>query len=322
MCSVLDRIARWGCVHLQTVVAVTLCSTTVHRAWPASGCRKLSAHALVVGACVRAGSLGSSARWAPRGVLVAHLAEHRRAVTRVAVARNGAFFVTASADETCKVWDCRRLEKDVAFRSKLTYASQARCATLLQALGFQGSAAEVLVGLMIIAWFEYMGSSTAPSARARRLCAVPPNWVRLCVTRMYVVPFQTGVWRLHVALAGLQHPSRGMLISLRILSPQAQGALWDVAMTEHSMLVRVLSLAVQMNKPSSKQEAKHDLIVWDVCATGRQDPGGGGVRGGAERGVRLRGGLRARVARRAHLALGGRARPLHRHHRCAAGTHP
>ena len=75
-----------------------------------------------------AGSLGSAAQWAPRGVLVAHLAEHRRAVNRVAVARNGAFFVTASSDETCKVWDSRRLEKDVAFRSKLTYASQVGCA--------------------------------------------------------------------------------------------------------------------------------------------------------------------------------------------------
>jgi phosphoinositide-3-kinase regulatory subunit 4 len=75
---------------------------------------------------LRAASLGFAATWAPRGVLLAHLAEHKRAVNAVAVSQNGAFFVTASADETCKVWDCRRLEKDVAFRSKLTYASQAR----------------------------------------------------------------------------------------------------------------------------------------------------------------------------------------------------
>ncbi|EIE24687.1 hypothetical protein COCSUDRAFT_258, partial [Coccomyxa subellipsoidea C-169] len=63
--------------------------------------------------------------WQPRGVLVAHLAEHKRAVNRIAVAPNGAFFVTASNDETCKIWDSRRLEKDISFRSKLTYASQA-----------------------------------------------------------------------------------------------------------------------------------------------------------------------------------------------------
>ena len=45
-------------------------------------------------------------------------------MTRLAVAANGAFFVSASADETVKVWDCRRLEKDVSFRSRLTYTGQ------------------------------------------------------------------------------------------------------------------------------------------------------------------------------------------------------
>ncbi|KAK9909837.1 hypothetical protein WJX75_008190 [Coccomyxa subellipsoidea] len=71
-----------------------------------------------------AANLASSTPWQPRGVLVAHLAEHKRAVNRIAVAPNGAFFVTASNDETCKIWDSRRLEKDISFRSKLTYASQ------------------------------------------------------------------------------------------------------------------------------------------------------------------------------------------------------
>ena len=55
---------------------------------------------------------------------MAHLAEHRRAINRIAVAQSVAFFVTASDDETCKIWDSRRLEKDISFRSKLTYASQ------------------------------------------------------------------------------------------------------------------------------------------------------------------------------------------------------
>lgn len=75
-----------------------------------------------------AANLASSTLWQPRGVLVAHLAEHRRAVNRIAVSHNGAFFVTASNDETCKIWDSRRLEKDISFRSKLTYASQVRIA--------------------------------------------------------------------------------------------------------------------------------------------------------------------------------------------------
>lgn len=47
-----------------------------------------------------------------------------RAVNRLAVSQNGAFFVSASSDETVKVWDCRRLEKDVSFRSRLTYTGQ------------------------------------------------------------------------------------------------------------------------------------------------------------------------------------------------------
>lgn len=47
-----------------------------------------------------------------------------RAVNRLAVSDNGAFFVSASNDESIKVWDCRRLEKDVSFRSRLTYTGQ------------------------------------------------------------------------------------------------------------------------------------------------------------------------------------------------------
>lgn len=57
---------------------------------------------------------------------VAHLAEHTRAVNKLAVAGNGAFFVSASNDETVKVWDCRRLEKDVSFKSRLTYGKAAQ----------------------------------------------------------------------------------------------------------------------------------------------------------------------------------------------------
>ena len=57
---------------------------------------------------------------------VTHLAEHKKAVNRIAVAGNGSFFATASSDETVKIWDCRRLEKDVTFRSRLTYSSQVR----------------------------------------------------------------------------------------------------------------------------------------------------------------------------------------------------
>lgn len=69
-----------------------------------------------------ASSVGDAVAWRPRGVLAIHLVEHKKAVNRIAVAGNGAFFVTVSDDETAKVWDSRRLERDVSFKSRLTFA--------------------------------------------------------------------------------------------------------------------------------------------------------------------------------------------------------
>ncbi|KAK3155588.1 hypothetical protein QOZ80_2BG0205210 [Eleusine coracana subsp. coracana] len=60
--------------------------------------------------------------WRPRGVLVAHLQEHRLSVNDIAVSNDNTFFVTASDDSSVKIWDTRKLEKDIAFRSRLTYS--------------------------------------------------------------------------------------------------------------------------------------------------------------------------------------------------------
>lgn len=68
--------------------------------------------------------LPTTASWQPRGLLVAHLAEHRKAVNCIEVAGNAAFFATASDDSTVKIWDSRRLEKDAVFRSRVTHSSQ------------------------------------------------------------------------------------------------------------------------------------------------------------------------------------------------------
>ena len=62
--------------------------------------------------------------WRPRGVLISHLAEHRRAVNKMCVSSDTAFFASASDDGTVKVWDVRKLEKDISFKSRLTYSSQ------------------------------------------------------------------------------------------------------------------------------------------------------------------------------------------------------
>ena len=53
-----------------------------------------------------------------------HMAEHKQAVNRLAVAGNSAFFASASDDGTVKIWDSRSLDKDPVFRSRLTYNAQ------------------------------------------------------------------------------------------------------------------------------------------------------------------------------------------------------
>lgn len=81
--------------------------------------------------------------WRPRGVLVAHLQEHRSAVNDIAISTDHSFFVSASDDSTVKVWDSRKLEKDISFRSRLTYhleGSRALCSAMLR------GSAQVVVG--------------------------------------------------------------------------------------------------------------------------------------------------------------------------------
>ncbi|KAM1229743.1 hypothetical protein FF1_039986 [Malus domestica] len=81
--------------------------------------------------------------WRPRGVLVAHLQEHRSAVNDIAISTDHSFFVSASDDSTVKVWDSRKLEKDISFRSRLTYhleGSRALCSAMLR------GSARVVVG--------------------------------------------------------------------------------------------------------------------------------------------------------------------------------
>ncbi|XP_054794443.1 serine/threonine-protein kinase VPS15-like [Prosopis cineraria] len=81
--------------------------------------------------------------WRPRGVLVAHLQEHRSSVNDIAISTDHSFFVSTSDDSMVKIWDSRKLEKDISFRSRLTYhldGSRALCATMLR------GSAQVVVG--------------------------------------------------------------------------------------------------------------------------------------------------------------------------------
>lgn len=63
--------------------------------------------------------------WKPKGLLVAHLHEHRGAVNRIQVCHDQTYFATASSDGCVKLWEIERLEgKSVANRSKQTLNKQ------------------------------------------------------------------------------------------------------------------------------------------------------------------------------------------------------
>ncbi|KAJ8984786.1 hypothetical protein NQ317_003699 [Molorchus minor] len=60
--------------------------------------------------------------WHLRGVLVAHLHEHRSAVNRLCTFPDLPLFASCSADGTVRLWDCSRMEgKNIANRSKQHY---------------------------------------------------------------------------------------------------------------------------------------------------------------------------------------------------------
>jgi phosphoinositide-3-kinase regulatory subunit 4 len=59
--------------------------------------------------------------WRPSGHLLAMYTEHTAAINRVLPAPDHAFFVTASDDGTCRIWDSLRLEKNLTTRSRHVY---------------------------------------------------------------------------------------------------------------------------------------------------------------------------------------------------------
>lgn len=63
----------------------------------------------------------SKSPWRPQGKLMAILSEHTDRVTRIIVAPDHTFFLTASDDGSVKVWDSERLERNVSHRSRQTY---------------------------------------------------------------------------------------------------------------------------------------------------------------------------------------------------------
>uniref|UniRef100_A0A8C3KD36 Phosphoinositide 3-kinase regulatory subunit 4 n=1 Tax=Calidris pygmaea TaxID=425635 RepID=A0A8C3KD36_9CHAR len=61
--------------------------------------------------------------WRPKGLLVAHLHEHKSAVNRIRVSDEHSIFATCSNDGTVKIWNSQKMEgKTTTTRSILTYA--------------------------------------------------------------------------------------------------------------------------------------------------------------------------------------------------------
>ncbi|XP_040103086.1 phosphoinositide 3-kinase regulatory subunit 4 [Oryx dammah] len=64
-----------------------------------------------------------SSGWRPKGLLVAHLHEHKSAVNRIRVSDEHSLFATCSNDGTVKIWNSQKMEgKTTTTRSILTYS--------------------------------------------------------------------------------------------------------------------------------------------------------------------------------------------------------
>lgn len=74
--------------------------------------------------------------WRPKGVLVAHLQEHRGAINRLSVSPDHKFFASCSNDGTVRIWESGKLEgKTAANRSKVCLNKQGgkiKCVTFLE----------------------------------------------------------------------------------------------------------------------------------------------------------------------------------------------
>ncbi|KAG0291003.1 Serine/threonine-protein kinase [Linnemannia gamsii] len=71
----------------------------------------------------RSNSQTVRSQWRPKGILVAHLAEHKAAVNQICVSPDHNFFVSCSDDGSVKIWDTARLEKNVTNRARMSYNS-------------------------------------------------------------------------------------------------------------------------------------------------------------------------------------------------------
>eukprot|EP01018_Ginkgo_biloba_P018920 Gb_24427 [translate_table: standard] len=113
-----DQIANVTSKLKDAIVSDTSSKGILSSIDPTAGAPSLSDAAILSS---YSGAFVPDGAWRPQGVLVAHLHEHQLAVNDIAVSHDHKFFVSASDDCTVKIWDTRKLEKDISFQSRLTY---------------------------------------------------------------------------------------------------------------------------------------------------------------------------------------------------------
>lgn len=64
----------------------------------------------------------SSTAWIPEGLSIAHLAEHTGKINQLELSKDQKFFASCSKDQTIKIWDTQRIEKNAVNHSRLTYS--------------------------------------------------------------------------------------------------------------------------------------------------------------------------------------------------------
>jgi len=63
---------------------------------------------------------------APKGTLVARIPAHAKSITGISgtIGSQSTVFATSSMDGTCKLWDSRKLERDITFRARATFRNR------------------------------------------------------------------------------------------------------------------------------------------------------------------------------------------------------
>lgn len=61
--------------------------------------------------------------WVPKGIMVARIPCHSKPITQISgnLFKGSTLFTTSSKDGTCKLWDTRRIEKDIQFHPRTTF---------------------------------------------------------------------------------------------------------------------------------------------------------------------------------------------------------